>query len=101
MGEGFESNDAHAAIDALRPVYDPRRLRIGQAVTLTYVAYGDQRSLAGMRLATRYDREAVVGRLVDGVLEDAESDKQLAPAGDPAYGATCTRPLADGSGEDG
>src|SRR3546814_8536527 len=76
MGEGFERNDAHAAIDALRPVYDPRRLRIGQAVTLTYVADGDVRSLVGLRLAKSYDREAVVGRIVEGGFEAYESEKQ-------------------------
>jgi len=80
MEEGFDRNDAHEAIDALRPVYDPRRLRIGQAITLTYVDQPGnvaQPSLVGLRLAKSYDREAVVGRVVEGGFEAFESEKQL------------------------
>ncbi|MET4698388.1 murein DD-endopeptidase MepM/ murein hydrolase activator NlpD [Constrictibacter sp. MBR-5] len=85
MDQGFDRNDAHEAIDALRPVYDPRRLRIGQAITLTYVPQpavdqpgeAAQRSLVGLRLSKSYDREAVVGRVVEGGFEAFESEKQL------------------------
>src|SRR5690606_19858011 len=37
---GVDRADAYGAIEALRDVYDPRHLRVGQEITLTYAAAG-------------------------------------------------------------
>ena len=76
---GVDRADAYGAIEALRDVYDPRHLRVGQEITLTYAAAGQNpASLAGLRLTAARDREAGAGRLVDGRFEAFEIEKQLA-----------------------
>ena len=76
---GVDRADAHGAIEALRDVYDPRHLRVGQEITLTYAAAGQSpATLAGLRLTKARDREAGAGRLVDGRFEAFEIEKQFA-----------------------
>ena len=77
---GVDRGEAHEAISALREVYDPKRLRVGQAITLTYAppaARGMNATLVGMRLEKSFDREAGAGRLVDGRFDAFEIEKQL------------------------
>ena len=77
---GVDKAEAHEAIAALREVYDPKRLRVGQAIKVTYTppGAGDANSrLVGMRLEKSYDREAGAGRLADGRFEPFEVEKQL------------------------
>lgn len=102
MNKGFDRNEAHEMIEALRAVYDPRRLRIGQAITLTYTTGVDQAaqpSLVGMRIAKSYDREAIVGRTVAGTFEAFENEKQLDLQVARASGTIRNSLFEDGAGE--
>lgn len=82
MDAGVTRAEAYDAIEALRDVYDPRQLRAGQEITLTYsdaVGAGESAaSLVSLRLTKARDREAGAGRLVDGRFEAFEIEKQLA-----------------------
>ena len=77
---GVDRGEAQEAIAALREVYDPKRLRVGQAITVTYTP-GDRNgynpTLIGMRLQKSFDREAGAGRLADGRFGPFEVEKQL------------------------
>ena len=67
-GNGVERTDAHAVIAALRPVFDPRRLQIGQTLTLEFgpEAQGDGgRDLLRLSFRPEPDRDVLV-RLTDG-----------------------------------
>lgn len=63
LGAGIERRQAHEAITAFREIYDPRRLRPGQRLTVTYSKHGeddDRINLRGLRLdANAYQRYAV------------------------------------------
>lgn len=102
MNVGFDKGEAYDAITALREVYDPKRLRIGQAIKLTY-APGDAGSLnpvlIGMRLEKSFDREAGAGRLVDGRFEPFEVEKQLDARMARASGAIRNSLFEDGAAE--
>jgi len=77
---GVGRAEAHDAVNALRSVYDPRRLRAGQAVTLIQLAElstGNPSGLVGMRIDKTFDREAGIGRLADGSFGSFEIEKKL------------------------
>ena len=77
---GVDRDEARDAISALREVYNPKRLRIGQAIKLTYAPSGAgalSPTLLEMRLEKSFDRQAGAGRLVDGSFEPFEFEKQL------------------------
>ena len=64
---GIPRGDAYAAISALRPVYDPRRLRVGQDVALRFFPKSDGKDrFLGIRLDTGIDRAVTVERGPDG-----------------------------------
>ncbi|MDP6951529.1 MAG: peptidoglycan DD-metalloendopeptidase family protein, partial [Alphaproteobacteria bacterium] len=50
---GVERNEAHKAITAMRELYDPRRLRIGNELAVTFVGTQEQGGLAGQPAAQR------------------------------------------------
>ena len=79
MDAGIDRTEAHEAIAALEEVYDPRRLRVGQAIKLTYTpgGAGSTAKLIGMRVEKSFDREAGAGRIADGRFEPFEIEKQL------------------------
>ena len=65
---GVGGDEAARAIQSLRKVYDPRKLRDGQAVTIHLapkVPEGASGRLLGMQLVKSYDRIAGVSRTLD------------------------------------
>ena len=63
---GVDRLDAHNAVQSLRGVYDPRRLRAGQKVAMTFETRGEERGLAGFELAPDIETRIVVARTDDG-----------------------------------
>lgn len=86
---GIPRADAHAAISALGRFYDPRRIRPGQAVTVTFrdnvaeaVEEGsrsDDGSAAfiGLTVAVDYAKQVTVARAVDGSFSAREIEATL------------------------
>lgn len=98
---GIERTEAHDAVNALRSVYDPRRLRVGQAITLIQLAElatGSPGELVGVRLDKSFDREAGIGRLADGSFGSYEIEKKLESR--PARGKGIIRSSLFGDGVD-
>ncbi|MDB5396099.1 MAG: peptidase [Rhodospirillales bacterium] len=62
------ANDAQAAVDAARHVYDPRKLKVGQFVTVTFKEGGPEAGGAfqGLELQADSDHLVTVGRDADG-----------------------------------
>jgi len=70
-------DDALASVEALKSVFDPRRLWAGQEVVLLFDALSaEPPSFEGIALERSYDREIVVSRTEDG-FEAAEVRKEL------------------------
>ena len=63
---GAERGEAHAVVDALETVYDPRDLQIGQALTLMLRHDGRDSTLIGLELMPEVDRIIRVRRVGDG-----------------------------------
>ena len=83
---GAETAEAHAVIRALRPLYDLRRLKIGQEVTLTFAeaaaAASEQEAkprLVELSLAASPE-QTVVARLADGAFSAEAVSKPLTQA---------------------
>ena len=58
------TNDAQAAVDAARRIYDPRKLRVGQFITVTFKAGGGE--FQGLELQADNDHLVTVERGADG-----------------------------------
>lgn len=63
---GADRLDAHGAITALSDLFDPRHLRIGQAIDLVFSQDGEKQALNVMALRTRFDERVVAERTEDG-----------------------------------
>ena len=63
---GVERLDAHNAVQSLRGVFNPRRLRAGQDVILTFENRGERRDFAGFELSPDIETRIVVARAEDG-----------------------------------
>jgi murein DD-endopeptidase MepM/ murein hydrolase activator NlpD len=87
---GADRRQAHGAISALTKVFNPRRLKVGQEVTLTFRS-GDEGAagaeLVGVSLDAAIDREVVATRETGGDFIPRELTKEF------------DRRLARGSGE--
>lgn len=59
---GVAMADAQEAIDALRPVWNPRALKIGQEIALQFATA----RLQELRVAAAIDRDVIVARATDG-----------------------------------
>jgi murein DD-endopeptidase MepM/ murein hydrolase activator NlpD len=78
---GADSGDSHQAIAALKPLYDPRRLQLGQEITLTFERAGDE----GYRLAALNLNDSVE-RSVEVVREDTGfSAQEIVREFDPGF----------------
>ena len=69
LGQGLARQDAHEAIRALARVYDPRLLRVGQELKLTFAAFSQDeqdRHLADLALDADVDRSVHITRSGDG-----------------------------------
>ena len=63
---GVERLEAHSALQSLGDVFNPRRLRAGQTVSLTFENRGERRDFAGMELSPDIETRIVVARGEDG-----------------------------------
>lgn len=65
LKQGAERQDAHAAITALKTVYDPRNLRAGQKISVLFDQSAEKKIplLEGIRVATAADKRVIVSRL--------------------------------------
>lgn len=70
--------DAHDAIEALRSVFDPRRLQVGQEIALLFQREaGSDRRFVGLELEPGVDRAVSVARLEGDAYEAVSIDKEL------------------------
>jgi murein DD-endopeptidase MepM/ murein hydrolase activator NlpD len=77
---GVDRRDAVAAADALRQVFDPRRIRPGHEVSLMFErAVGDDNpgDFLGFTMAPDFAREVEVARTGDGSFTATETEKAL------------------------
>ena len=76
---GSERADAQGAVEALKAVYDPRKLKAGQTLTVAFVANGDGGPMAlhGLKLGIDPGRRVEVGRVVAGGFAAREVDVPL------------------------
>lgn len=59
---GADRREAHAAITALRELFDPRRLNIGQAVELVFAPGEERERLVRLALRSRFDARLAAER---------------------------------------
>ena len=100
LGSGAASRDAHALIDALETVYNPRDLQIGQEITLVFNHHGYSSSLEGLELMPSVETIAMVRRNADGDFEASEVANDLDTRRVAAAG-TITNNLAADTGAAG
>ncbi|MEQ8195430.1 MAG: peptidoglycan DD-metalloendopeptidase family protein [Rhodospirillales bacterium] len=77
---GFNRDETHAAISALREHYNPRHIDKGQEVTLTFLpepSGKDVGTLLGLTLAPDYTRDVVVRRTQTGDFAASVEKKSL------------------------
>jgi murein DD-endopeptidase MepM/ murein hydrolase activator NlpD len=74
----IDYGEAYAAIESLRSIYDPRRLRAGQALTITAAddASDDPtRRLLGLSFDLNFDHQIRVTRSADGSYDATKADR--------------------------
>ncbi|HEX9647373.1 MAG TPA: peptidoglycan DD-metalloendopeptidase family protein [Alphaproteobacteria bacterium] len=71
---GSTAPEAHAAIESVRELYNPRRLQAGQAVSLTFVAARSDASLFATAVPTLAGEEPPV---LGGLTLDVSTEKRL------------------------
>lgn len=76
---GVERQDAHGAIEALRPVYNPRGLRPGDEITITFEVPGNEESpvFQGFSLEPNVARTVLTARDQDGAFTATEINAPL------------------------
>ena len=72
---GVPAGEIHRAMAALVKAYDPRRLQIGQEITLTLYDTAAGTSLVGLEVEARFDRLAGVTRYPNGDFHSYEKLK--------------------------
>jgi murein DD-endopeptidase MepM/ murein hydrolase activator NlpD len=80
MGVGVSRAQAHDAVSALRTVFNPRDLKIGQEITLTVAApaaKGDGKALLAANFAARADLDINLSRDSDGRFTALQRDRML------------------------
>ena len=75
---GIDQSEAYAAVESLRTIYDPRRLRAGQALAIR--AADDQtddprRSLLGLSFDLSFDHQIRVIRSADGSYDATKTER--------------------------
>lgn len=63
---GVDRLEAHNAVGSLSGVFNPRRLRAGQQVTLIFENRGERRDFAGFEISPDVETRVVVSRVEDG-----------------------------------
>ncbi len=94
--QGVPATQANAAVRALRTHYNPRRLQIGQELTLTLSLTGETATLAALELESAFDRYAGVTRYPDGSYRSYEQRKQWDKLAFHARGTVETSIFAEG-----
>ncbi|GAB4187611.1 MAG: hypothetical protein OHK0024_28050 [Thalassobaculales bacterium] len=93
VGAGIKREEAFQAIGVLRGVWDPRKLRAGQEVTLTFAGRegdgsrgenAEDGGFLGLTIRPSVEREISVMRAEDGNFASIEIERPLSP--EPAYG---------------
>ncbi len=92
------SRQAYAAISALKAVYNPRHLQVGQEIALTLTPAADGPALVGLELSARFDRYAGITLYPDGNYRSFVTPKRLARLNAQAKGAITSSLFADGVG---
>ncbi len=80
LDAGINRGDAYTAIEALRQQFDPRRLRVGQKINVTFQPgrHKDMpHSFEEMRLSTGFNQEVYVERVEDGNYKAHEQTHEL------------------------
>ena len=80
MSAGATANDAYEAIQALTGIFNPRRLRAGQSIKITFAkddSSGWDSRLLAVNVAIDVDREVAALRAPDGVFSPHEIWKPL------------------------
>lgn len=96
---GVERGEAHTAIAALRPLFNPKGLQIGQQVVLTLAPGNDNgASLIGLEVEARFDRFAGITRYPNGEFRAYEQMKQWNKLAFHTAGTVRTSIFADGIG---
>ena len=75
LGAGIDRQQAYEAVVALETVYDPRRLRAGQALEITSLGDPDDRRLVGLSFDISFDHEVRVRRDRGGVFAGAKVER--------------------------
>ena len=82
VGAGVPQGEAIAAIDALKPLFDPRRIKIGQDLSIDFERDSpigeDPGRFVGFVLDVDYAREILVARTTTGDFSAEEKEKRLA-----------------------
>lgn len=74
---GIPREDALSTVDALRNVYDPRRIWAGQQISLHFDPLSDAPVFRGLSLDRSYDRRVVVAKADDGGFVAKEERRAL------------------------
>ncbi len=80
LNAGINRGDAHVAIEALRTTYDPRRLRPGQKIDVTFQPGRHEdmpHTFEGMRLNTGFNKNVSVTRTNEGEYNAQEETQDL------------------------
>ncbi len=99
---GIERRQAHSAIESLRSVYDPRRLRVGDELRLKFAPPADgeeqaQLQFVGLTLPLAFDRDVAVRLRADGSFSAEEVEKSLDKQTERAVGEINSSLFVDGS----
>jgi murein DD-endopeptidase MepM/ murein hydrolase activator NlpD len=75
----IDQGEAYAAVESLRTIYDPRRLRAGQALTITAAddsaADDPTRRLLGLSFDLNFDHQIRVTRVADGSYDATKANR--------------------------
>lgn len=98
---GVPRGEAIAAIDALKPLFDPRRIKIGQDLSIDFERNSpigeDPGHFVGFVLDVDYAREILVARTATGDFSAEEQEKPLVAAAARAEGEIRSNLSLDGS----
>ncbi len=95
---GIARKEAHAAITALQPLFNPKGLQIGQEVALTLAAGNSGTTLVGLEVESRFDRYAGITRYPSGDFHAYEQMKQWNKLAFHTEGTVKSSLFADGIG---
>ncbi len=80
LGAGADTSESTEAVSALQTVVDPKRIQLGQEITLTFAHTEDQVKLVGLNMESSAERSVALLRSQDGSFAAQETVHPLAPA---------------------